>query len=69
MVSCQIGTLRRCLVPNVRRIVEVFPETLVKIYEQMLQAIPKANRVRTSALTMPAVRPLRGGVSGGGPCC
>src|SRR5258708_12712214 len=61
-VSCQIEALRRCIAPNVRRILEELPETLGETYERILQEIPKASRVHAHRLLQclaVAVRPLR----------
>ena len=49
-VSCQIETIRHCLAPSVRRVLEELPETLDATYERMLQKIPKANRAHAHRL-------------------
>ncbi len=61
-VSCQLETLRPCLPPSVRQILDELPETLDETYERILQEIPKSNRVYAHRLLQcltVAVRPLR----------
>ena len=60
-ISCQLETLRRCLAPSVRRILEELPETLDETYERILQEIPKSSRAHTHRLLQcltVAFRPL-----------
>ena len=59
---CQLETLRPCLPPSVRPILNELPETLDGTYERILQEIPKSNRVHAHRLLQcltVAVRPLR----------
>ena len=61
-VFCQLETLRPCLPPSVRPILNELPETLDQTYERILQEIPKSNRVYAHRLLQcltVAVRPLR----------
>ena len=58
---CQLETLRPCLPPSVRPILNELPETLDGTYERILQEIPKSNRVHAHRLLQcltVAVRPL-----------
>jgi hypothetical protein len=43
-VSCQLETLRYCLLPSVRRTLDELPESLDETYERVLKEIKKANR-------------------------
>ena len=59
---CQLETLRPCLPPSVRPILNELPETLDGTYERILQEIPKSNRVHAHRLLQcltVAVRPLQ----------
>ena len=60
-VYCQLESLRHCLPPSVRGILEGLPETLDETYERVLRDINKANREHARrllhSLTV-AVRPL-----------
>ena len=61
-VFCQLETLRYCLPPSVKRILEELPETLDETYERILLEIPKSNRVHAHRLLQcltVAARPLR----------
>jgi len=61
-VFCQLETLRPCLPPSVRPILNELPETLDGTYERILQEIPKSNRLHAHRLLQClaiAVRPLR----------
>jgi hypothetical protein len=61
-VFCQLETLRPCLPPSVRPILNELPETLDGTYERILQEIPKSNRVHAHRLLQcltVAVRPLQ----------
>src|SRR6267154_5078095 len=61
-VSCQLETVRRCLVPSVRRVLAQLPETLDETYDRILQEIPKANQEHAHRLLQcltVAIRPLR----------
>ena len=59
---CQLETLRHCLPPSVRGILDTLPETLDETYERVLREINKANREHAHrllhCLTI-AMRPLR----------
>ena len=59
---CQLETLRHCLPPSVRGILDTLPETLDETYERVLRDINKANRGHAHrllhCLTI-AMRPLR----------
>ena len=59
---CQLETLRHCLPPSVRGILDTLPETLDETYERVLREINKANRGHAHrllhCLTI-AMRPLR----------
>jgi len=60
-VFCQLETLRPCLPPSVRPILDELPETLDETYERILQEIPKSNRLHAHRLLQcltVAVRPL-----------
>jgi ankyrin repeat protein len=57
-----LETLRPCLPPSVRTILNELPETLDETYERILQEIPKSNRLHARRLLQcltVAVRPLR----------
>ena len=59
---CQLETLRHCLPPSVRRILDELPETLDGTYERVLREINKANREHAHRLLhclTVALRPLR----------
>ena len=59
---CQLETLRHCLPPSVRGILDTLPETLDETYERVLREINKANRGHAHRLLhclTVAVRPLR----------
>ena len=61
-VFCQLETLRRCLPPSVRRILDELPETLDETYERILKEIEKPNREHARRLLqclVVAIRPLR----------
>jgi len=61
-VFCQLETLRPCLPPSVRPILDELPETLDETYGRILQEIPKSNRLHAHRLLQcltVAVRPLR----------
>ena len=58
---CQLETLRPCLPPSVRPILNELPETLDETYERILQEIPKSNRMHAHRLLQcltVAFRPL-----------
>jgi len=60
-VICQLETLRPCLPPSVRPILNALPETLDETYGRILQEIPKSNRLLAHRLLQcltVAVRPL-----------
>ena len=59
---CQLETLRPCLPPSVRPILNELPETLDATYGRILQEIPKSNRLHTHRLLQcltVAIWPLR----------
>ena len=59
---CQLETLRPCLPPSVRLILNELPETLDATYGRILQEIPKSNRLHAHRLLQcltVAIRPLR----------
>ena len=59
---CQLETLRHCLPPSVRGILDKLPETLDETYERVLKEINKANREHAHRLLhclTVAIRPLR----------
>jgi len=61
-VYCQLETLRHCLPPSVRGILDELPETLDGTYERVLREINKANREHAHRLLhclTVAMRPLR----------
>jgi hypothetical protein len=61
-VYCQLETLRHCLPPSLRRILEELPETLDETYARVLREINKANREHARRLLQcltVASRPLR----------
>ena len=61
-VSCQLESVRRCLVPSMRRVLAKLPETLDETYDRILQEIPKANQEHAHRLLQcltVAIRPLR----------
>ncbi|KAF8263467.1 hypothetical protein EI94DRAFT_1740847 [Lactarius quietus] len=43
-VFCQLDTLRHCFPPNLRQLVNEWPETLDKTYERILRGIKKAKK-------------------------
>jgi len=61
-VYCQLESLRHCLPPSVRGVLDGLPETLDETYERVLRDINKANREHAHhllhCLTV-AIRPLR----------
>ena len=60
-VFCQLESLRPCLPPSVRPILNELPETLDETYGRILQEIPKSNRLHAHRLLQcltVAVRPL-----------
>ena len=61
-VYCQLGILRQCLPPGVRRILDELPDTLDETYERVLRDIKKVNRehaIRLLHCLTVAIRPLR----------
>ena len=59
---CQLETLRHCLPPSVRGVLDELPETLDGTYERVLKEINKANREHAHRLLhclTVAMRPLR----------
>jgi ankyrin repeat protein len=61
-VYCQLETLRHCLPPSIRGILDELPETLDETYERVLRDINKANREHAHRLLQclsVAIRPLR----------
>jgi hypothetical protein len=61
-VYCQLETLRHCLPPSVRSVLDKLPETLDETYERVLREINKANREHARRLLhclTVAIRPLR----------
>ena len=59
---CQLETLRHCLPPSVRGVLDGLPETLDETYERVLRDINKANREHAHRLLhclTVAIRPLR----------
>src|SRR6266849_5137221 len=59
---CQLETLRHCLAPRVRHMLEELPKTLDETYERILRDIHEANRDHAHRLLQcltVAVRPLR----------
>src|SRR5260221_10673544 len=61
-VYCQLESLRHCLPPSVRQMLEELPETLDETYERVLREINKAKREHAHRLLQcltVAVRPLR----------
>ena len=59
---CQLETLRHCLPPSVRGVLDELPETLDETYERVLREINKANREHAHRLLhclTVAMRPLR----------
>jgi len=61
-VYCQLETLRHCLPPSVRGVLDELPETLDETYERVLRDINKANREHAHRLLhclTVAIRPLR----------
>src|SRR5712691_5712974 len=61
-VYCQLETLRHCLPPSVRGVLDELPETLDETYERVLRDINKANREHAHRLLhclTVAMRPLR----------
>jgi len=61
-VYCQLETLRHCLPPSVRGILDELPETLDETYARILTDINKANREHARRLLhclTVAIRPLR----------
>ena len=59
---CQLETLRHCLPPSVRDVIDELPETLDETYERVLRDINKANRGHAHRLLhclTVAMRPLR----------
>ena len=58
---CQLETLRHCLPPSVRRILDELPESLDETYERLLREIKKPNRDHARRLLqclVVAIRPL-----------
>jgi ankyrin repeat protein len=61
-VYCQLETLRHCLPPSVRGVLDELPETLDETYERVLREINRANREHARRLLhclTVAIRPLR----------
>jgi len=61
-VYCQLETLRHCLPPSVRGVLDELPETLDETYERVLREINRANREHAHRLLhclTVAMRPLR----------
>jgi len=61
-VYCQLETLRHCLPPSVRGVLDELPETLDETYERVLRDINKANREHAHRLLhclTVTMRPLR----------
>jgi hypothetical protein len=61
-VFCQLETLRHCLPPSVRRILDELPESLDETYERIIKEIKKPNRdhaLRILQCLVVAIRPLR----------
>jgi ankyrin repeat protein len=61
-VYCQLETLRHCLPPSIRGLLDELPETLDETYERILRDIHKVNREHAHRLLQclaAAVRPLR----------
>src|SRR5580658_1753431 len=61
-VYCQLESLRHCLPPSLRGILDELPDTLDETYERVLKEINKANREHARRLLQcltVAVRPLR----------
>ena len=59
---CQLETLRHCLPPSVRGVLDKLPETLDETYERVLKEINKTNREHAHRLLhclTVAMRPLR----------
>ena len=59
---CQLETLRHCLPPSVRGVLDELPETLDETYERVLREINKTNREHAHRLLhclTVAIRPLR----------
>jgi len=61
-VYCQLETLRHCLPPSIRGVLDELPDTLDETYERVLRDINKANRehaLRLLHCLTVAMRPLR----------
>jgi ankyrin repeat protein len=61
-VFCQLGVLRHCFPPSVRRILKELPDSLDETYERILREIRKPNQGHAHQLLqclIAAVRPLR----------
>jgi len=61
-VYCQLETLRHCLPPSIRGVLDELPETLDETYERVLRDINKANRehaLRLLHCLTVSMRPLR----------
>ena len=61
-MSCQLKGLRRCLPPNIRRVLDELPESLDGTYGRILREIRKPNQEHARRLLhclAAAVRPLR----------